>query len=75
MRNVIRTTNTKLANWYLNAKKDYNVNGTGKCTIEGDKVIIRTTEGEEKREWSMTFYKGEFYDADYFFNVWMEEGN
>ena len=72
---VIDHTNTKLAGWYNNAKLDYNVDGFGKTTIEGNTITINYTEDGIEREWSMPFYF-EYMNQDgldYFYNVWMEE--
>ena len=34
MKNLINYTNERLANWYNNAKLDYNVTGSGVARIE-----------------------------------------
>jgi hypothetical protein len=70
-------TNNKLANYYKNAKLDYNVVGSATTKIEDNKITIKCTENGVDKVWSMAFYKEYVLDngLDYFFNVWMEEQN
>lgn len=68
-------TSIKLANWYKNAKLDYNVIGSATTKIKGNIINIDYTENGNTKTWSMAFYPE--YTAenglDYFFNVWSEE--
>ena len=68
-------TNSKLNNWYSNAKLDYNVIGFATTKIEGNEIKINYTENEVSKTWSMSFYPEYVIDngLDYFFNVWAEE--
>ncbi len=72
MKNLINHTNTKLNNWYNNAKLDYRVIGNGTARIEGDKFMIDYIENGKFKTWSTCYYGNE--EQDFFFNVWMEEG-
>lgn len=75
MTTLINYTNSKLNNWYNNAKLDYGVIGSATCKISGNKFIVNFIEDGEAKEWSMAFYPEyvEENGMDYFYNVWMEE--
>lgn len=74
MTTLINYTNSKLKNFYSNAKLDYNVIGSGSLTIENNTATINFTENGVSKTWSMPFYTeyAEFGN-DYIFNVWSEE--
>lgn len=69
----IAKTNIKIANWYENAKQDFNIDGVGLATIENDIITINYTENGINKTWSMCFYLENQMPLDYYFNVWMEE--
>ena len=68
-------TNSKLNNWYKNAKLDYNVDGSGTTKIENNEIKINFTENGVSKTWSMAFYPEYVTEngLDYFFNVWADE--
>ena len=71
---MINYTNAKLANWYRNAKIDYNIEGSAICRIEGDEFIVDYIENGVKATWKMFFHVDYLSNGkDYFFNVWSEE--
>jgi len=74
MTTLVNYTNSKLNNWYANAKLDYNVIGNGYLSIENNTATIKFTENNVSKTFSMPFYPeyAEFGN-DYIFNVWMEE--
>jgi hypothetical protein len=74
MKAVTDYTNNKIANWYLNAKKEYGVIGSGKVRFTSDSVIVDYTENGEDKSWSMAFYPEYLKDhkIDYIFNCWSE---
>ena len=74
MTTLINHTNSKLNNWYSNAKLDYNVIGNASLTIENNIATINFTENNVSKTWSMPFYpEYSEFGNDYIFNVWMEE--
>jgi len=75
MKNLINYTNKRLANWYDNAKLDYNVIGNGVARIENNEFIIDYVENGISKTWKMCFYTEYLteLEKDYFFNVWMQE--
>ena len=75
MKNLINYTNERLANWYNNAKLDYNVTGSGVARIEENEFIIDYVENGISKTWKMCFYMEYLTELkiDYFFNVWSEE--
>jgi hypothetical protein len=74
MKKLIEFTNAKISNWYINAKKDYGVIGSGSVRFENDLVIVDYTENGETKDWSMAFYPEYLKEQkiDWVFNCWME---
>ncbi len=74
MKKLISYTNKRIAEWYLNAKTDYGVIGSGKVRYEKNKVIIDFIEDGKKFTWSMVFYPECLIeqDIDWVFNCWAE---
>ena len=74
MKTITDYTNNKIANWYLNAKKEYGVIGSGQVRFTSDSVIVDYTENGEDKSWSMAFYPEYLKDhkIDYIFNCWSE---
>ena len=72
---VINQTNSKISNWYKNAKIDFNVDGVGTTKIEGNEIFVNFTENGISKVWSMAFYPEYALDngLNYFFDVWAEE--
>ena len=70
---IINFTNSKLENYYKNAKIDFNINGSAITTIEGGLITIECTEDGFTSFWSTAFYL-EYAEnnLDYFFNIWSE---
>lgn len=70
-------TNSKLNNWYKNAKLDFNVDGSGTTKIEKNEIKINYTENGVSKIWSMAFYPEYATEngLDYFFNVWAEQAS
>ncbi len=70
---VIERTNNRIGAWYINAKKDFNVVGSGTCKIEGNEFIVNFIENGVSKEWKMAFYP-EYLEngVDYLFNCWAE---
>lgn len=73
---IINHTNARLENWYVNAKEDYGVIGSAKCSYnkEIDAIIIVGEENGEKLNFACTFYR-EGRELEYIFNIWMESPN
>lgn len=71
---LIEYTNNKIAQWYYNAKKDYNVIGSGKVRFTEDSVIVDYIENGEQKTWSMAFYPEYLKEQkiDWVFNCWSE---
>jgi hypothetical protein len=67
-------TNAKISNWYANAKREYNVIGSGQVRFTNDSVIVDYIENGEKKEWSMAFYPEYLKEQkiDWVFNCWSE---
>lgn len=74
---IEKYTDNKIANWYKNAKEDYNVIGEGKTIIENNIITVNYKENGVSKVWSMAFYPEYVIEngLDYFYNVWMEEAN
>ena len=71
---VISYTNTKLVSWYINAKSDYNVTGSGQLRFTEDSAIIEYIENGQQKTWSMAFYPEYLQEQkiDWVYNCWME---
>jgi hypothetical protein len=71
----IEYLNAKIANWYTNAKRDYNVNGEGfaKWNAQTEEVEIHYTEDGVRCFWSTPIFDG--YTKEVIFNIWMEQAN
>jgi hypothetical protein len=52
---VIIYTNNRLVSWYLSAKADYGIIGSGKLRLTEDMAIVEYVENGEKKTWS-TYY-------------------
>lgn len=77
MQNLIHHTNTKIANWYSNAKKDFGITGEGSARIENDTVIVDYTENGEQKTWSMPFFPeyAKTQTKDFIYLCWSESAN
>jgi hypothetical protein len=68
-------TNSRIENWYRNAKLDYGVTGHGKVRFGENEVFIDYTENGVEKTWSMAFYPEYILNngISYIFDVWMDE--
>jgi len=68
-------TNNKIANWYKNAKIDYNVIGEGKAEIKDNNIVVNYIENGVKKTWSTAFYMDYIKEngIDFFYNIWESE--
>lgn len=76
IQNAINNTNNKIANWYKNAKLDYNVNGAGTAHYNKNQneVVVEYKEDGVQKTWSMAFYPEYIENGiDYIYNCWSEE--
>ncbi len=66
-------TNARLAQWYRNAKLEYNVDGSGiaKYDKKNDEITISYTENNNTKEFKLKYLQGQ--PIDWAFNVWAEE--
>ena len=73
--NAINYTQEKITAWYKDAKKDYNVNGSGTAhynKVENEVVVEYIEDGVQKT-WSMAFYPEYLENGiDWIFNCWSE---
>ena len=74
-RNLIEITNNNIANWYDAAKEDFNVNGFGSASIQGDEFVVNYTENGVENKWSMYYHESYISEngLNWFYNVWCEE--
>ena len=73
---IVAHTDNKIREWYVIAKQDYNVKGSGKTHYnkKENKIVVEFTENGEQKQWSMAFYPHEDYvcnGMDWVFNCWM----
>lgn len=71
--NLQQHTQAKIDVWYMNAKRDYGVNGSAKVEIIEGKIVIEAEEDGEKLHFISGIYADE--KIDYYYNCWMEEPN
>lgn len=72
---IIAHTNLRLKKWYENAKKDYDVAGSGVATFNEVKneIVIDFLENDVQKRWSISNFENE--NIDFVFCVWMEQAN
>jgi hypothetical protein len=73
---IIEHTNNRISAWYLNAKKDYNVIGSGKAEYksESNEIVINYNENGESKVFNMVFYPEYTSNGyDWVFNCWAEQ--
>ncbi len=72
IQNLVNYTNERLANWYLNAEKDFGVIGaaTAKFYDEMEMIAIESEENGIISVLEVHYVLDQ--DKDYAFNVWME---
>jgi len=75
MENVINHTNARLANWYSNVKREYNIDGSGfaKFNNETNEVEIHYTENGVNYIFKHYFHSD--FNIDTIFNIWQTEAN
>lgn len=74
MQRLTNHINKKLANWYLNAKRDHGIVGSGSVRFENELAIIDYIENGVSKTWSMVFYPEYISNGlDWVYDVWMEE--
>lgn len=75
MRTIINHTNRSLANWYVNAKADFGLEGNGNCTFDAvtNEFVINYTEDGVNCIWKHKMQEG--YQIDTIFNIWMESAS
>ena len=74
MTNVITYTNSKLNDWYINAKKDYGVIGEGFAKInDNNEIEIHYTENGVKCVFKHYFH--ESFKINTIFDIWQVEAN
>lgn len=57
--------------WYVNAKRDYNINGSFvDCLIYGNYLKITYLENGEYKEQVISYYQE--YTLEQLYNIWME---
>lgn len=69
----VEYTNQRLKQWYVNAKEDYGVIGSGEARIEGETFIVDYIENGVKKTWSLTMFDNR-QAVRYYFDIWMSEG-
>lgn len=74
MERVIKYTNAKLESWYVNAKKDFGVIGSGICSIKSNgELVIDYIENGIKKSFSLMYWEDQ--EVSWAFNVWSEKAN
>ena len=74
MKNVIEHTNARLADWYFNAKKDYNVVGEGFAKFnDNNEIEIHYTENGVKCLFKHYWHSD--FKVNTIFDIWQTEAN
>ena len=72
---AIHYTNKRIASWYADAKKDYNVNGSGSAHYNKatDEVVVEYLENGVQKTWSMCFFPEYLENGiNWIFDCWAE---
>jgi len=69
----IEYTNKRLARWYVNARIDYGVVGSGEASIIEGEFIIKFEEDGVKGIWAMPYFPENNEAIDYYFECWAEQ--
>lgn len=75
IQDIVNITDSKIINWYSNAKSEYGVIGSGKtsyCSIKKEISVVYTENGITNN-WSMDFYPEYIRNGNnWVFNCWQE---
>jgi len=73
---MINYTNQRIGSWYVNAKKDFGVKGSGKAhySKENNEVVVEYTENGVQSTWKMAYYPEYIKEQsiNWVYNCWSE---
>lgn len=72
---IIKHTDSRIEEWYVSAKRDYNVKGAGKAHYnkKENSIVVEYTENGVQKTWSMAFYPEYISNGiNWIFNCWSE---
>ena len=72
---MIENTNSRILNWYENAKIDYGVIGSGSTHYnkKENKIVVEYIEDGEQKTWEMAFYPEYLENGiNWVFDCWAE---